>query len=138
MLFAVTFMALTLPIPVGVTQEASGECKIELVEPKLDRDKKVVVNADQEVTIRVRIKNLPKASSPDVVLASFLRGRASAGSNFGRPKWINDAEVEYKTTVRSPRKPGAYKLEIAPSPATASLPGAPLKSKYPTVDVTVK
>jgi hypothetical protein len=39
-LFSVAFMMLTLPIPVSVAQGTLGECKIELVEPKLDRDKK--------------------------------------------------------------------------------------------------
>jgi hypothetical protein len=138
MLFAVTLVAFALPISVGTAQETPGECKIELVEPKLDRDKKLVVNADQEVTIRIRIKNLPKASTPQAVLAHFLRGRALAGESFARPEWINDTEVEYKTMVRSPHKPGAYKLEVVPSPPTNSLPGAPAKNKYPTVDVTVK
>jgi hypothetical protein len=61
-----------------------------------------------------------------------------AGDFLARPEWVDETHVEYKAKTRVPRGPGDYDLKAVPSPATATLPGAPKGEKYPTMKAVVR
>ena len=111
--------------------------KIELTLPNGVKDGKLDVVPGAKFDVAVRVTDLNKASRPDVTFARFLRGKAMAGEFIARPREVRDNEVEYTTTVVAPKQPGRYKLVVAPSRFSETLPGAPPKDQYPELEVRV-
>jgi hypothetical protein len=140
MLIAVAGILLGLPAsPPDAAGDGVNSCKIEFREPKPGPGNKLAIVAGAEVAVSLRISNLKKGACPDVVFFRFLRGDgAMAGDFLARPQWIDETHVEYRAKVRAPRGPDDYDLKAVPSPATASLPGAPKKEKYPTMKAVVR
>jgi hypothetical protein len=140
MLIAVAGILLGLSAsPPDAAGDGANSCKIEFRVPKPDRGNKLAIVAGAEVAVSLRISNLKKDACPDVVLFQFVRGDgAMAGTVFARPEWIDKTHVEYRAKILAPRGPDDYDLKAVPSPATASLPGAPKKEKYPTMRAVVR
>ena len=140
MFIAIAGILLGLSVsPPDAGGDGVNSCKIELREPKPGRDNKLAIVAGAEVAVSLRISNLKKDACPDAVFFQFVRGDgAIAGSFVARPEWIDKTHVEYRTKIRAPRGPDDYDLKVFPSPATASLPGAPAKGKYPTIKAVVR
>jgi hypothetical protein len=140
MLIAVAGILLGLSAsPPDAGGDGVNSCKIEFREPKPGRDNKLAIVAGAEVAVSLRISNLKKDACPDVVLFKFVRGDgAMAGTVFARPEWIDKTHVEYRAKIRAPRGADDYDLKAVPSPATASLPGAPKGEKYPTMKAVVR
>ena len=138
LIFLVTSTAVLAGCQLSSPDAPPPSYRIELHEPSLGEGKKLVVNPGAEFVVSVRISNLAKQGLPDVIFARFTRGNAMAGEFLARPREGNNREVEYKTRVAAPKKPGNYKLIVAPSSFSESMPGAPPKDKYPSFDVVVK
>lgn len=137
----IVFMALTVVMSgcqANIPGPPTPKFKIELIQPKSVKNQKLVVVAGAEFVVTVRISDLDKELCPDVTFARFLRGNAMAGEFLARPRAINKNEFEYTTKVIAPKKPGDYKLIVAPSEVAEAIAGAPAKEKYPSLNVVVE